>query len=185
MNDMICGIDEAGRGCLAGPMAVAGVILAAPVEGLADSKKLTAKKREELEKEILERCPHHVVLVDSQKIDEIGLSPALQGAIREIMEALGAERYVMDGNTSFGIRGLEHMVKADDKVPAVSAASILAKVARDRELARRAGDYPQFSFAKHKGYGTKAHIGELEKFGPTPLHRKSFRVKSLEQPTLF
>lgn len=182
---MICGIDEAGRGCIAGPMAVAGVILTKPLDGVADSKKLTPKKRETLAETIKECYPHHIVVVKAHVIDEIGLSPALQGAIREIMEALDAKRYVMDGNTSFGIGNLEHMIKADDKVPAVSAASILAKVARDRDLAEEAGAYPHFSFSKHKGYGTAAHIEELRIHGPTPLHRSSFKIKSLEQPTLF
>lgn len=181
----ICGIDEAGRGCLAGSLAVAGVVLNSKVDGLADSKKLSAKKREEIFETIKENSNYHIVLINSEKIDEIGLSSAIKSAIIEIMQNIKADRYIMDGNSSFGIENLEHLIKADDKILEVSASSILAKVTRDREIIELAKSYPQYQFEKHKGYGTKLHIEKIKEFGYSKLHRKSFKLKSLTEKTLF
>ncbi|MEA3290091.1 MAG: ribonuclease HII [Campylobacterota bacterium] len=189
----LCGIDEAGRGPFAGPLVVAGVVLKKPIKELDDSKKLTEKKREALFDKIKENSFNHIVFKDAKTIDEKGLSWCLKTSIEEIMKALKADEYLMDGNTSFGIQNLNHMIKADAKIKEVSAASILAKVSRDRYMCEISEKYPQYNFHKHKGYGTKAHIDALKEYGYSEIHRRSFKIKKLEgfelekfkQPTLF
>lgn len=181
----LCGIDEAGRGPLAGPLVVAGAIITKKIKGLNDSKKLSEKKREELFEQIKANTIHHIVFTDNKTLDNIGISAALKRSIKEIMEQINADRYLMDGNTSFGIQNLEHLIKADASIEEVSAASILAKVSRDRYMYEISHKYPEYKFDKHKGYGTKAHIELIEKYGYSDLHRTSFKIKSLEQPSLF
>ena len=180
----LCGIDEAGRGPLAGPLYMAGVILTAPLEGLSDSKKLTEKKREALFDTIRENSLHHIVRFDSLQIDTLGISGCLAQGLREIMKALGEADYLFDGNSTFGVSGLRTMVKADESVAEVSAASILAKVSRDREMIELGALYPEYGFEGHKGYGSAAHIEAIQKHGYSDVHRKSFKLKAL-QPTLF
>ena len=182
---MICGIDEAGRGCLAGPLVVAGVIMIGEVKGLDDSKKLSEKKREALYAQIIQNAKYEIVFTDNKTIDEIGLSKALKNAIMIIKEKLPATTTIMDGNTTFGVEGVTAIIKADASVKEVSAASILAKVSRDRYIVEQDANYPEYGFAKHKGYGTKHHVEMIAKHGHCPLHRKSFKVKSLEQGKLF
>jgi ribonuclease HII len=184
-EDNLCGIDEAGRGCLAGPLVVAGVVLKIPIDGLDDSKKLTPKKREKLFETIKENSHYKIIFTDNQTIDKIGLSKALHNSIKEIKEHFKDHNILMDGNTNFGVAGVEWMVKADAKVPAVSAASILAKVSRDRYMVKVSQEFPEYDFAKHKGYGTKEHINMIKRYGYCSLHRKSFYIKSLRQGTLF
>lgn len=186
----LCGIDEAGRGPFAGPLVVAGVILTNNIEELDDSKKLTEKKREKLFDIIRENSLYHIVFSSAKKIDEVGLSLCLQESIKEIMQNLEAQQYLMDGNTAFGIKNLHYLIKADAKIKEVSAASIIAKVSRDRYMCDIASSYPHYSFEKHKGYGTKAHIEAIATYGYSDLHRKSFKIKqleslSLQEPTLF
>jgi len=181
----LCGIDEAGRGPLAGSLVMAGVILKNPVEGLMDSKKLTLKKREMLFPLILENADYHIVSFSAQQIDEMGISKCLRKGLQTIQAYLPEAAYLFDGNSTFGVDNITTMVKADAKVPEVSAASILAKVTRDREIIAYAGEYPQYGFEKHKGYGTKAHIEALATYGRCALHRKTFRVKALDEPVLF
>ena len=182
---MLCGIDEAGRGCLAGPLVVAGVIMIEKIEGLNDSKVLSEKKREILFEEIIQKSTYEIVFTDNETIDEIGLSKAIKNAIMTIMKKLSPSHTIMDGNTTFGITGnIEAIIKADATVPEVSAASILAKVSRDRYIVEQDSHFPEYGFAKHKGYGTKQHVAMIEKYGLSPLHRKSFKIKSL-QPSLF
>ncbi len=181
----LCGIDEAGRGPLAGSLVMAGVVLTGEVDGLMDSKKLTEKKREALFPLVLERSQHHIVTFSAQQIDEMGISKCLQAGLCAIQKALPECHYLFDGNSTFGVDNMETMVKADDKIPEVSAASILAKVTRDREMVEMAKHYPEYGFEKHKGYGTKAHIEALVKYDRSPVHRKTFRVKGLDEPTLF
>ncbi len=178
---MICGIAEAGRGCLAGPLVVAGVIMIGEVQGLNDSKQLSPKKRELLYEKIIQNAQYEIVFTNNQTIDEIGLSKALKNAIMIIKEKLPANTTIMDGNTTFGVEGVQAIIKADATIPQVSAASILAKVSRDRYIIEQDALYPEYGFAKHKGYGTKYHREMIAKHGQCPLHRKSFRVKSLEQ----
>lgn len=177
---MLCGIDEAGRGPLAGPMVVAGVRIRNTIKGLNDSKQLSEKKREALFAEIIESCDYHIVFTHSQTIDEKGLSSCIKTSILEIMQNIDAQEYLMDGNTSFGIANLNHKIKADATVQEVSAASILAKVSRDRFMCDIASEFPQYQFEKHKGYGTKAHIDAIKAHGYCEIHRRSFKTKALE-----
>lgn len=180
----LCGIDEAGRGPLAGPLYIAGAILIEPIEGLNDSKKLTEKKREALFDLICERSIYHIARFSAEQIDELGLSICLGAGLREIMNTLGEADYLYDGNSKFGVEGIRTMVKADAAVPEVSAASILAKVSRDREMIALAPLYPQYGFEGHKGYGSATHIEAIRRYGHSDIHRKTFKLKSL-QPSLF
>ncbi len=175
----LCGIDEAGRGCIAGDLVIAGVILTSPIQGLMDSKKISEKKREALYPEIIQNSLYHIVSFSAQEIDKEGLSHALAQGLREIMEHLDAQIYLYDGNQTFGVLGISTMVKADTKVAEVSAASILAKVTHDRAIIHAAQTYPEYGFEKHKGYGTKAHIEAIQTHGLTPLHRHSFKIKGV------
>jgi len=181
----LCGIDEAGRGPLAGSLVMAGVVLKHPVEGLMDSKKLTEKRREELYPLIVASSEYHIVSFSAYQVDVLGISKCLHDGLLEIQRHVPKAEYLFDGNSTFGVDNIITMVKADDKIPEVSAASILAKVTRDREMVLHAKKYPEYGFERHKGYGTKAHIDALVKYDRCPLHRKSFRVKGLDDPTLF
>jgi len=180
----LCGIDEAGRGPLAGPLVMAGVILHRPVEGLNDSKKLSEKKRELLFDEILAASSHHIVRFGPDQIDEMGISWCLSEGLRSILRHLNAADYLFDGNSTFRVQGIRTMVKADASIPEVSAASILAKVTRDREMIELSSLYPEYGFEGHKGYGSAAHTEALRKYGYCEIHRKSFKLKAL-QPSLF
>ncbi len=181
----LCGIDEAGRGPLAGPLVMAGVILGRPIEGLTDSKQLSPARLEALYEVIVEDAAYHIVSFDAQQIDAKGISACLASGLGEIAAALDADDYLFDGNSSFGIRGIRHLIKADLTVPEVSAASILAKVTRDRIMVELGARYPRYGFEHHKGYGTKAHVEAIRSYGYSPVHRRSFRIKALSYPTLF
>jgi len=175
----LCGIDEAGRGPLAGDLVLAGVILLQPVEGLMDSKKLTEKKREALYLKIIENALYHIVSFSPKEIDNEGLSNCLHRGLESIKEHLEAEIYLFDGNQTFGVLGISTLVKADTKVVEVSAASILAKVTHDRAIIKASKQFPLYGFEKHKGYGTKAHIEAIKEHGYCNIHRRSFKVKAL------
>ena len=179
-NMKFCGIDEAGRGPLAGPLTIAGVILHKTINGLNDSKKLTEKKREALFEEIITNSTYHIARFSASDIDEFGLSHCLSSGLREIMSTIGEANYLYDGNCSFGIANLKTLVKADATVPEVSAASILAKVTRDREMVKLSLLYPQYGFEGHKGYGSSAHIEAIREYGYCEIHRKSFKLKALQ-----
>lgn len=183
---MLCGIDEAGRGPLAGPLVVAGTILKKEIKELNDSKALSEKKREILFEEIKDNSFYHIVFTDAKTIDEKGISICLKNSIEEIMDNLKdeANEFLMDGNTSFGIATLQHKIKADASVAEVSAASILAKVSRDRYMVEISSKYPNYNFEKHKGYGTKAHIEKIKEFGRCEEHRITFRLKALGEDTV-
>jgi ribonuclease HII len=176
----LCGIDEAGRGPLAGDLVMAGVILTKEIKELNDSKKLTEKKREYLYDIIIQNSLYHIVSFSAQDIDEKGLSLCLNSGLEEIKKSLDAEIYLFDGNQTFGVLGITTMVKADTKIPEVSASSILAKVTHDRAIIEASKKYPLYNFEKHKGYGTKAHILAIKEHGYCPIHRRSFKVKALE-----
>jgi len=178
---MLCGIDEAGRGPIAGPLVVAGVVLKSEIIGLNDSKILSEKKREKLFDEIKEKSKYHIVFTDAKTIDEKGLSFCLKNSILEIMENLNndCDEFLMDGNTTFGISSLECKIKADATVPEVSAASILAKVSRDRYMCDISDKYSNYNFHKHKGYGTKAHVDAIKQFDRSDEHRFTFKLKAL------
>ncbi len=184
MLSKLCGIDEAGRGPIAGDLVMAGCILNSPVDGLNDSKKLTEKKREALFELIIKASAYHIVKFSAQTIDADGISKCLASGLREIMQNLECDEYLFDGNTTFGVDGLTTMVKADGKVAEVSAASILAKVTHDRDILKEALKYPEYYFEKHKGYGTKLHVEMIKKHGYCPIHRRSYKLKAL-QGTLF
>jgi len=178
----LCGIDEAGRGPLAGPLVVAGVkffddIDTSLLTQLADSKKLTEKKREKLYDIIIKNSEYSIVFSSSKQIDQDGLSLCLHNSIQQIINKIDAKEYLMDGNTTFGVEGVKSLIKADDKIYEVSAASILAKVSRDRYMYDIANLYPNYSFDKHKGYGTKLHKEAIAKYGLCEIHRKSFKIK--------
>ncbi|MDX4048308.1 ribonuclease HII [Aliarcobacter skirrowii] len=178
---MLCGIDEAGRGPLAGPLVVAGVILLEDIQNLADSKVLSEKKREKLFDEIKQKSKYHIVFKSAKQIDDLGISFCIKESILEIMKTLqnDASSFLMDGNTNFGIENIQKEIKADAKYKEVSAASILAKVSRDRFMDSISENYPEYNFKKHKGYGTKAHVDAIKEFGRSDIHRFSFKLKAL------
>ena len=180
----LCGIDEAGRGPLAGSLVIAGVVLKKSIEGLMDSKKLTEKKREALYPLVIENSEYHIVSFSAKDVDEMGISKCLQSGLQSIQKHLSEVEYLFDGNSTFGVENITTMIKADTKVAEVSAASILAKVTHDREMIEMAKKYPEYGFEKHKGYGTKAHIEALLKYDRCEMHRKTFRVKGLDDPVL-
>lgn len=180
----LCGIDEAGRGPIAGALVMAGVILKEPIAGLNDSKKLSEKKREALFDRIKGKSEYHIVSFSARKVDELGISKCLKSGLEEIMTTLTCKAYLFDGNSTFGVSNLKTMIKADAKVPEVSAASILAKVTRDREMIAYSKIYPEYDFEKHKGYGTALHVSKIKAHGYCEIHRRSFRLKALEA-TLF
>ena len=177
---IICGTDEAGRGPLAGPVAAGACILPEGYvpEGLDDSKKLTEKKREALYAQITENAlAWGIGLASAAEIDEINILNASLLAMRRAIAAMGAtpDLVLVDGsvNRGFDIRS-EAVIGGDAKSPSIAAASILAKVTRDRIMAELNGKYPEYGFAKHKGYPTPAHKLAVYEFGPCPEHRKSF-----------
>lgn len=181
MDNKLCGIDEAGRGPIAGDLVIAGCILHKSIEGLNDSKKLTAKKREELYKIIVINSDYHVEKFSAKEIDDNGISACLKKGLTNIMAAMKTDDFLFDGNTTFGIKGLPTMVKADGKIAQVSAASIIAKVVHDRDILEEAKKYPEYQFEKHKGYGTKLHVEMIKKYGYCAIHRRSYKLKALEK----
>ena len=177
---LVAGVDEAGRGPLAGPVVAAAVILDArqPIAGLADSKKLTALRREKLFDEILAKALCCSIAEASvEEIERLNILQATMLAMQRAVEGLRLKpgHVLVDGNRlpTLGMTS-EAIVKGDATVPAISAASILAKVTRDRWCAQVDVDYPQYGFAGHKGYGTAAHLQALQDHGACPLHRKTF-----------
>jgi ribonuclease HII len=177
---LVAGVDEAGRGPLAGPVVAAAVILddLNPIEGLADSKKLTALKREKLYDEIRAKALCCSIAEASvEEIDQINILQATMLAMRRAVEGLRLKpsKVLVDGNRLPVLDVLaEAIVKGDAKVKAISAASILAKVHRDRWCAEYDREFPQYGFAGHKGYGTAEHLAALREHGACPQHRKTF-----------
>ncbi|WP_428717397.1 ribonuclease HII [Undibacterium curvum] len=183
---LICGVDEAGRGPLAGSVVAAAVILdpARPISGLRDSKKLSEAQRDALAVEIKEKALAWAIAESSvEEIDQLNILQATMLAMRRAVEQLSItpELALIDGNRCpvMAVRS-EAIVKGDDKVPAISAASILAKTARDHALLDLHQLYPDYAFDQHKGYPTALHLARLQQHGVTPVHRKSFGpVKAL------
>lgn len=182
-HGIICGIDEAGRGPLAGDVYAAAVVLpeGAFIEGLDDSKKLSEKRREELFDIIISQCSAYCIATASaEEIDRVNILNATFLAMRRAVEGLGTkvDFAIVDGNRDPKLYcPVETVVKGDSKSASIAAASILAKVARDRYMKTLDERYPEYLFAKHKGYGTKLHYEMLEKYGPCPEHRRSFLKK--------
>jgi len=177
---LTAGVDEVGRGPLAGPVVAAAVILdpEKPIAGLADSKKLSEKKREALYPLIKENAICYAVAEASvEEIDQINILQASLLAMRRAIEALDItpEHVLVDGNKAPQIvMTVDTVIKGDSRVASISAASILAKVDRDRMMQDYHQRYPQFSFHKHKAYGSRQHMAELQEHGPLPVHRKTF-----------
>jgi ribonuclease HII len=192
VDDIVCGVDEAGRGPLAGPVFAAAVILdpRRPIEGLKDSKQLTEARRNELAPQIKEcalawaiaECSH-------EEVDSLNIYHATMLAMRRAVEALATVPTIalIDGNRCPPMSVKAHaIVEGDDKVHAISAASILAKTARDAALVALHEVYPQYGFDQHKGYSTPLHLERLKAHGPCPVHRRSFApVRALMEPDLF
>ncbi len=183
---VICGVDEAGRGPLVGPVAVASVILSpeSRFEWLNDSKKVTEKRREVLYDEIVRECiAWHVELIDNLTIDRLNILGATMFGMKlciQAAESSGAQAALVDGNKvpDVAIPAIA-VIKGDATSASIAAASILAKVTRDRYMEKLAQDFPEYGFEKHKGYPTKEHYAAIKQYGITPFHRLSF-LKNLE-----
>ena len=166
----ICGIDEDGRGPLAGPVVVAGVIMPADsmIEGVNDSKKVSEKKREALYDIIIkEAISYSVAIIGQDVIDEINILNATKSGVTQVVEGLDIT--------------YESIIKGDAKCYSIGAASIIAKVTRDRIMREWDTIYPQYGFAQHKGYGTKMHMQAIREYGLTPIHRRSFTKNIVHQ----
>ena len=180
---LLCGVDEAGRGPLAGPVCAASVRLprGLVIEGLNDSKKLTEKKREALFDEICEKAETFgIAFAAVEEIEELNILGATMLAMNRAIAQLDPppELALIDGNRNRGIEVPSRcIVKGDARCADIAAASILAKVTRDRYMLRLAEEYPQYGFEQHKGYGTAAHYAALRAYGPSPVHRPSFLRK--------
>jgi ribonuclease HII len=188
---MVCGIDEAGRGCLAGDVFAAAVVLDPdkPISGLDDSKKLTADKRERLYDEIVANARAFAVATASvDEIEELNILNAallaMSRAYEQVAKIVSPTTILVDGNkipAKLADSGAIAVVGGDAKSESIAAASILAKVARDRYAAELDELYPQYGFAKHKGYGTKLHREMLSEHGASPIHRRLFLTKVLNE----
>lgn len=181
---LVCGVDEAGRGPLAGPVCAAAVILNEEIEGLNDSKKLSEKKREALFDEIKEKAlSYSIAFASVEEIEEHNILNATYLAMNRAIDGLNikADFALIDGNrVPAGISvPCETVVKGDAKSCSIAAASILAKVTRDRLMLEEDKKYPEYNFKKHKGYGTKEHTDAILKYGLSPIHRPSFLKKLL------
>ena len=185
--NLICGVDEAGRGPLAGPVCAAAVILKEGqiIEGVNDSKKLSEKKREALFDAIKnEALSYSIAFASVEEIEEMNILNATMLAMRRAVEGLSvkAEYALIDGNRLPPLDiPCEYVIKGDAKSMSIAAASILAKVSRDRLCYEYAEKYPQYGFDKHKGYGTKAHTDAILEYGPCEIHRMSFLKKILNK----
>jgi len=184
--ELVAGVDEAGRGPLAGSVYAAAVIFPRDIyiPEINDSKKLSEKKREKLYDIIIEKAvAYSVFSVDEKTIDEINILNATFMAMNGAVSGLSKKPdfVLIDGNRISGMEiPHETIVKGDAKSISIAAASILAKVSRDREIVALAGKYPEYGFEKHKGYGTKAHVEAILKYGPCEIHRQSFLKKILK-----
>ena len=182
----ICGIDEAGRGPLAGPVVIAGVIMPedSMIEGVNDSKKVSEKKREILYDKIIEEAiSYSVAIIGQDVIDEINILNATKKGLTNVVGGLDVrpDLIIVDALEHIDTKGIpyESIIKGDAKCYSIAAASILAKVTRDRIMREWDLVYPQYGFAKHKGYGTPFHIQAIKEYGLCPIHRKSFTKKFL------
>ncbi len=183
----VCGVDEAGRGPLAGPLCAAAVILPENtiIEGVNDSKKLSEKKREALFDVIKEQAlSYSIAFASVEEIEKMNILNATMLAMKRAVEGLDvkADYAMIDGNRLPNLDiDSEFIIKGDAKSMSIACASILAKVSRDRLLYKYAEEFPEYSFDKHKGYGTKVHVEALKKYGPCKYHRLSFLTKILNK----
>lgn len=183
---VLCGVDEAGRGPLAGDVYAAAVIFdeGVSIDGLNDSKKLSEKKREALFDEIIEKAKAYCITASTvEEIERINILQAAMLAMKRAVEGLSIvpDMVIIDGNQLPDLTcPAQAVVKGDSLSACIAAASILAKVSRDRYMKKLAEEYPQYQFEKHKGYGTKLHNEMILKYGPSPVHRMSFLKKLLK-----
>ena len=180
----ICGIDEAGRGPLAGPVVVAGVIMPedSMIEGVNDSKKVSEKKRELLYDKIIEEAiSYSVAIIGQDVIDDINILNATKSGVTSVVEGLDVkpDLIIIDALEHINTKGIPYksIIKGDAKCYSIAAASILAKVTRDRIMREWDEIYPQYGFKQHKGYGTKMHMEAIREYGLCPIHRRSFTKK--------
>lgn len=181
---IIAGVDEAGRGPLSGPVVAAAVIVDQNniIEGIRDSKKISKKKREVLYEQITSAYKYSVGVVSAAEIDQINI---LQATIKSCKMAVSAlsiapEIVLVDGNMKFDDARFYSIVKGDDKSLSIAAASIVAKVTRDRLMEELSAEFPDYAWSKNSGYGTKDHLEAIKKFGITKHHRKTFKVKGVD-----
>ena len=175
---MIAGVDEVGRGCLAGPVIAASVILKRPIKGLMDSKRLSSKKRADLNQIIIKNSIFAIGAAASQEIDQINILQASLLAMQRSLEKLDMQpkKVLVDGNHIFETSiEIEAIVGGDNLIPSISAASIVAKVFRDRLMMAYSKEFPNYGFDKHKGYPTKLHKEMLKEYGLTRIHRRTFK----------
>ena len=187
-NQLVIGIDEAGRGPLAGPLIVAGVVLPIGYHHalINDSKQLSEKKRKLLFHEIMSNaCEVIIVIVDETTIDRENIYQATRQAMANIARCSIAQAVLTDAMPLTLDKSVTSIIKGDSKSISIAAASIIAKVIRDTKMKHLDKIYPEYGFAKHKGYGTKAHIDAIQIYGITPIHRKSFAPVSFYQESLF
>ena len=185
MTMKVLGLDEVGRGSIAGPLVFGAVVLDKPIAGLKDSKMLSARQRQILAKKIYyQATATYLGWVSAHELDRVGLSQALRLAAARALHgfSLSVELLVLDGNINYLPSGFNPitLIGGDKLEPAVSAASIIAKVARDTYMINQANTYPQYGFDKHVGYCTRAHVEALQRYGVCPLHRCTFEpIKTL------
>ena len=183
MNNLICGIDEAGRGSLAGSLFVCGVLssneILGKIDSLKDSKKLSKLQREEIFHIALElKIPYFIVKCTNNDIDNYGISECMKYALKNICLNLISKEYIFDGNTNFGLKNITCVVKGDSKIPQISLSSVIAKYFKDKESEALHKLYPKYNLIKNQGYGTPYHLKAIKLYGPSPIHRKSFKLKS-------
>ena len=175
---MIAGVDEVGRGCLAGPVVAASVIIKSPIKGLMDSKKLSSKKREDLSQVIIENSIVAIGTADNQEIDQTNILQASLLAMQRSLEKLDVKpkKVLVDGTHIFETPiEIESIVGGDNLIPSISAASVVAKVYRDRLMTAYSKEFPNYGFDKHKGYPTKLHKEMIKRYGFTKIHRRTFK----------
>jgi ribonuclease HII len=187
-GQLVCGIDEAGRGPLAGPMVVAGVVL--PIgyshSVINDSKQLSEKKRNLLFTEIMRDAVEVIiVIVDEATIDKQNIYQAAKSAMTKIAHCSVSHSILTDAMPVTCDKQVQSIIKGDTKSISIAAASIIAKVVRDTKMKHLDSIYPQYGFAKHKGYGTQVHLNAIAAYGITPIHRKSFAPVAFHQESLF
>ncbi len=185
-DEVICGIDEAGRGCIAGSLFICGVKCSIneilDIKNIKDSKKNSRIQRDAIYNIVSNRkIQYCVVKFSSYDIDNFGISKCMNLGLSKIINTIDSKRYLFDGSTSFGINGIDCIIKGDNKIPQISLASIIAKSYKDKESDDLHIKYPNYQLNKHKGYATKTHKELIKLYGLSPIHRKSFKINLISQ----
>lgn len=179
-DEVICGIDEAGRGCVAGSLFICGVKCSlndiSNIKNINDSKKISRIQRDNIVNSINKNIKYYVIKFSAYDIDNNGISKCMKLGLLEIISKLDSKRYLFDGNTSFGVGGIDCIIKGDSKILQISLASIIAKSFKDKESDELHIQYPYYHLDKHKGYATKTHKELIKLYGLSPIHRKSFKI---------